>query len=87
MCVYLFCLHVDILCGFNVQICMPEIVFQIQVSIQNTIVSILTIWETHHVDNDFTTQLSIGITCLHHILHLLYRNISKMADQSLPVNP
>ncbi len=43
LCEYLFCLQVDILCCFNVQICMPELFIQIQNTIRNTIILVLAV--------------------------------------------
>ncbi len=55
----------------------------------------LAVLETHmhyadveNVKHQLTTQLSIIITgLLTQSLHAMYRNISKMADQTQPVNP
>ncbi len=62
LCLCLLCLQVDILCCYNVQICMP------QNTIWNTILLALTVWETlcrfAKVNLDLTTQLSIIITGL-----------------------
>ncbi len=44
--VCLFCLPLDILCCFNVQICIPEMGIQIQNTIWNTIILDLAVWET-----------------------------------------
>ncbi len=64
LCICLFCQQVGVLCSFNVQICMLDLVIQIQNTIQNTI---LWPWqfESHTLQNhDLTQHLSIIITGL-----------------------
>ncbi len=94
MCVYLFCLQVDMLYCFNVQIYMPELVIQIQntINMKYYLFDLGSLRETlsrfAKINHDLTTQLSIMIIGLMtQNLHAMYWNMSKMADQSRSVNP
>ncbi len=82
-------MQVDILCCFNVQIYMSEQVIQIQNAIWNTCVGLGSLRDILcrfvKVYYHWTTQLSR--LYWPQTLRAMYRNISKMADQSGPVNP
>ncbi len=81
---------VDMLCCFNVQICMPELVIEIQNIIQNSFYCLgglrYTLCRFAKVNHDTTINIIIvtGLLALNFACN--YRNISKMADRSRPVN-
>ncbi len=62
LCVCLFCLEVDMLSYSNVQICMPELIIQIQNTIQNRFILALAVWETLQIckSNPWQNQTTIN---------------------------